>query len=864
MSLGRLIAARLRGVLRRGAVERDMDEEMRAHIEMEAESNLRRGMSPEEARRRALRSFGDVVRVKEAARDIRGGGMIETVWLDARYAARVLRKNPGFAAVAVVTLALGIGANTAIFSVVNAVLLRPLPYDHPEQLVRIGGACKQDAICTFSPPDFFDWRARNTSFEAVAAYDGTSPSLTGAGEPERLNGARVSPDFFRVLRVSPALGRAFLPQEERRGEHRVAILSHSLWQRRFNSDQAIVGRKIELGGEPFEVVGVMPEGFEPPQFGGLDEAPPDIWTPFAPDLSQWGRDGRSVDPAVARLKPGVTLAQARAEMEGIAARLQQEYPKTNKNAGVRLASLQDQLVAGVRPALLVFLAAVGLVLLIACANVANMLLARAALRQKEIALRSALGATRLRLARQLLTESLLLAALGGVVLPRGGHVGLDLRVALFTAGVTLLTGVLFGLAPALQSSRGELTEKLKEGGRGAAGGATRHGSRRLLVAAEIALSLVLLIGAGLLARSFVRLQRVDPGFDPENVLTMNVFLPGVRYPQDEQQVAFFEQVLERVRALPGVEHAGATSNLPVSGNFDQVPLYVEGQPVVNAGDAPQTERYMVSSDYFRALGVPLLEGRDFTNQDTQEGQRVTVIGETVAQTFFGGVDPVGRRIKIGDPTNPWLTIVGVAAPVHHYGLDTAPNFQIYVPHQQSATQAMTLVVRTAGDPDSATNAVRAQVWAVDPKQPVYDVRSMGQLLAASLAARRFNMILVAVFSAVALLLAAVGIYGVVAYAVAQRTHEIGVRMALGAQPRDVLLLVVTQGMTPALAGVGVGLACAFAITRAISGLLYGVSATDLTTFVSVSALLTAVALLACYLPARRATKVDPLIALRAE
>ena len=806
-----------------------------------------------------------------------------TLWQDLRYGARVLWKNPGFSLVAIFALALGIGANSAIFSVVNAVLLRPLPYEHPERLVRVGGACKIESICTFSPPDFFDWRERSTAFESIAAVDGTSPSLTGGGEPVRLNGQRVSPGFFRTLRVAPALGREFTGQEEQRGNHRVAILSHGLWQRRFNSDPEIVGRRIELNGEGFAVVGVMPEGFEPPQFGGRDEAKPDIWVPFAPDLSQWGRDGRSVDAAVARLKPGVAPAQARAEMESIAGQLQQQYPRTNKNAGVRLASLQEQLVGRARPALLVLFAAVGLVLLIACANVANMLLARASGRTREMAIRTALGATRPRVVRQLLTESLLLAALGGGcglllalwandylptlsagALPRVEHVVLDARVVLFTLAVTLLTGAFFGLAPALQASQVDLNERLKEGGLSLAGGAARRRTQSLLIVSEIAVSLVLLVGAGLFVKSFVRLQQVDPGFDPHNVVTLNVFLPGTRYPENAQQSAFFEQVLERVSSLPGVEHAGVTSNLPVSGNYDQLPLYVEGQPVTNAGDAAQTERYMVSADYFKALGVPLVAGRGFTPRDGAGAQQVAVVGEAVARAYFNGGAAVGSRIKIGDPENPWLTVVGVARDVHQYGLDAAPNFQVYVPHLQSPSQAMTFVVRGAGDAASLASSVRAQVWAVDANQPVYDVKTMRELLAESTAARRFNMILLGLFAAVALALALVGVYGVMSYTVAQRTHEIGVRMALGAQGRDILRLIVGQGMTLVAAGVLVGLAGSLALARTVGGLLYGVSSNDATVIASVSLLLAVVALAANYLPARRATKVDPMVALRYE
>jgi putative ABC transport system permease protein len=801
---------------------------------------------------------------------------------DLRYGARVLLKSPGFTLVAVLALALGIGANSAIFSVVNAVLLRPLPYSEPDRLVRVGGTSKTELIGTFSPPDFFDWRARNTVFEGMAAYDASSPSLTGGGEPERLNAARVSPGFFSLLRTPPALGREFLPQEEQRGQHRVAVLSHALWQRRFGGDPLVVGRKIELSGEGFEVVGVMPADFEPPQFAGLDAEPPSIWVPFAPDLSQWGRDGRSVDACIARLKPTATVEQARSEMEAIALGLQEQYPKTNSRAGVRLDSLREQLVGGARRALLVFIAAVGFVLLIACANVANMLLARAATRRKEIAIRTALGASRARVARQLLTESVLLAMAGGGLglllalwanefllalsagaLPRVEHVALDWRVVFFTLLVSVATGLVFGLAPALSASKTDLTESLKEGGRAGAAG-LRSRARSALVVSEVALSLVLLVAAGLLVKSFWRLQQVSPGFDPDGVLTMNVFLPGLRYPEEAQHAVFFERVLERVKALPGVRHAGATSNLPVSGNYDRLPIYVEGQPPPAGGEAAEAERYMVSDDYFRALGVPVLAGRGFGADDSPGKQPVVVVGEAVARASWPAGDAVGRRIKLGDTENPWLTVVGVAGDVRHYGPDTPANFQVYLPHRQSPSQAMTLVVRSAGDPEALAAAVRGAVWSVDKDQPVYDVKTMRQLLSASTAARRFNMLLIGVFASVALALAVVGIYGVMSYTVEQRTREIGVRVALGAGARDIYRLIVGRGMATAGLGVGVGLAASFAATRAMKSLLFGVEASDPVIFASVALLLSAVALLACYLPARRAARVDPAVALRYE
>jgi putative ABC transport system permease protein len=800
----------------------------------------------------------------------------------------MLRKRPGFTLVAVITLALGIGANTAIFTVVNAVLLRSLPYENSEQLVRIGSANLQKGtrLGTFSPQDFYDWRERNTVFESMAAYDGWSPSLTGTGEPERLAAGRVSSSFFDVLKARPALGRSFLPAEEQRGNHLVAVLSHGLWQRRFGANPSIIGQSITLNGLSYTVVGVMPQGFEPPQFSGLDFERPELWAPFAPDLSQWSRSGRAVDAGIARLKPGVTLQQAEAEMATIGQQLQQQYPESNAGFGTSLASLQDQLVGSIRPALFVFLAAVGFVLLIACANVANLLLARAATRQREIAIRTALGAGRLRVIRQLLTESVLLALLGGGLglllalwatdflvalgsgsIPHPGKIGLDGRVLSFTMALTFVTGIVFGLLPALQASKPDLNETLKDGGRSATGGAGRQRLRSLLVVSEIALSLMLLVGAGLLVKSFIRLQQVNPGFDPANVLAMYVFLPGAKYPDDARQVAFFDQVEQRVAALPGVESVGMVSNLPISGNFDQVSFYIEGQPTPNPGDVPDVERYYVNADYFRALRIPLKTGRPFGPEDRADAPRSVIIGEATARRFWPNESPIGKRVKLGalDSSDPWLAIVGVVGDVRHYALDIAPAPQIYLPYTQSPSQQMTLLVRgSTSDPESQAAAVRDQVWAVDRDQPVYNIKSMERVVAESMAQRRFTVLLLGIFSAVALMLAVIGLYGVMTYMVTQRTHEIGVRMALGAQAGDVLKLIVGHAMTLVVIGVLMGLAASFAMTRVISSFLYNVSATDPWTFAGVPLVLCAVAALASYIPARRATKVDPMVALRYE
>ena len=813
---------------------------------------------------------------------------MSTFWQDLRYGARMLLRKPGFTVVAVITLALGIGANTAIFTVVNAVLLRSLPYAQPEQLVRIGGTNLQrnKTLGTLSPQDFYDWRDRNTVFESIAAYDSWSPSLTGTGEPERLAAGRVSSSFFNVLKAEPALGRAFLPSEEQRGNHLVAILSYGLWQRRFGADAGLVGRTIMLNGAAYTVIGVMPKGFESPQFSGIGFEQPELWAPFAPDLSQWSRSGRAVDAAIARLKPGVTTEQAQAEMHLIARQLQQQYPEDNAGEDVTIASLHGQLVGKIRSALMVFLVAVGFVLLIACANVANLLLARAAVRQREMAIRTALGAGRYRIVRQLLTESVLLSVVGGVLglllalwatdylvalgsdsIPRLGAITLDMRVLGFTTALTLLTGVAFGLAPALQSSNPDLNETLKESGRTSTGGTGRQRLRSLLVVSEIALSLLLLIGAGLLLKSFLRLQRVDPGFDPHGVLTMSVFLPGTKYPEESQHVAFFDQVQERAASLPGVEAVGMVSNLPVSGNFDTVSFYIEGRPAPAPENVPDLERYTINSDYFRAMGIGLLSGRPFGPEDRAGALPVAIVSETAARRFWPGESPLGKRIRtnnVESPENPWRTIVGVVGDVRHYGLDIAPEPQFYLPHRQNPTQFMTLVVRSANNPESQIAPVREQIWAIDKDQPVFGVKTMESFVAESIAPRRFTMLLLSLFAGVALLLAIIGLYGVMSYAVTQRTHEIGVRMALGAQGGDVLKMIVGHAMTLVVVGVVAGLLAAFALTRVIASFLYGVSATDPWTFVGVPLLLCAVAAAASYIPARRATKVDPMVALRYE
>jgi putative ABC transport system permease protein len=801
---------------------------------------------------------------------------------DIRYAFRMLLNNRAFTAVAVLALALGIGANTAIFSVVNSVLLRPLPYRDPQRLIMLwenyqqrGGPERE----WFSPADFKDFRDQAQSLENVVALLGWGPTLTGQDEPEDLQGAAVSYDTFSMLGVEPAIGRSFAADEDRAGAERVVVLSHRLWQRRFGSDPAIIGNSLILGGESYTAIGVMPRGFNSPILPDTE-----IWRPLTPAIAALAGCDRGcvVLRVMAKLKPGVTLDAARAETSAIAARMTEQYPETNKGVGSTVVPLHEQLVGDVRPAMLVLLGAVALVLLIACANVANLLLARAAAREKEVAIRAALGASRARLIRQHLTESLVLALIGGAFglllafwivdalvsfapkgTPRLEEIAIDPGVLAFTFGVALLTGLAFGLAPALLSSRTNFNSSLKEGGRDSS--ATSRGGRvrSALVVSEVGLALMLLVGAGLLIKSFVNLQRVDPGFNPKGVLRVDVTLPRTRYPERNQSAAFYKQLLDRVTALPGVQSAGAVSSLPLSGGGTDSGFAIEGRPPVEPGH-PQVAWYSsVTPAYFRAMGSRLLRGREFTDADSTEAAKVVVISETMAHRYFPEEDPLGKRLVFGSGKD-LRGIVGVIADVKFFGLNLDARPSMYFPHAQSPARGMSLVVRTQGEPMQLAAAIRGQVSELDRDLAVSNVMTMEQLVGVSLAEPRFTLMLLGAFAAVAMALSAIGVYGVVSYSVTQRSHEIGVRMALGAQMRDVLKLVVGQGMALVLGGVAVGLVGAFMLTRVMESLLFGVRATDFTTFVFTSLLLAGVALGACFVPARRATKVDPMVALRYE
>ncbi|HEX8187723.1 MAG TPA: ABC transporter permease [Pyrinomonadaceae bacterium] len=805
-----------------------------------------------------------------------------TLLQDVRYAARTLSKSPGFTLVAVLALALGIGANTAIFSVVKAVLLSPLPYPDSERLVWVResnpGAEIPDEPA--SAPNYNDWRTQAGSFEALAAYNDAALTLTGENaEPERVPAAVVSANFFQALGVAPALGRGFTPEEETAGRNRVAVISHGLWRRRFGASPKALGQTLTIAGNPYTVVGVTPPDFKTP----VIEKQPQVWVPVVFNLAETARRSDYLS-VIGRLKAGATAEQARAELSGVAARLAEQYPASNAGWGVTVAPLHEKVVGDVRSALWVLMGVVGFLLLISCANVANLLLARAAARRQEFAVRSALGARRGRIVRQFLTESVLLSLAGGALglllaawgvellvalsggdIPRLDEAGLDARVLGFTFAVSLATGLFFGLLPALSASKADLAESLKEGGgRGPTAG---RGSRRLrdsLVVAEIAVAVVMLAGAGLMIRSFLRIQAVDPGFRPENILTLDLALPRAKYKENSQVTAFYDQLTARAAALPGVERAALVDALPLNGG-SILSFVIEGRPELPPEKVQDAEFIEVSPDFFDVMGIRLVRGERFTERDREGAPVAALVSETMARRYWPGEDPVGKRVNLGNPErSPWMTVVGVVSDVRRGGLDKEPYPQLYAPVAQLPTRGVTLVARTSGDPLAVVPAVRRELAALDRDLPLYNVRTMEQVLSDSISRRRFQMLLLAAFAGVGLLLAAVGIYGVISYSVAQRRHELGVRMALGARAADILKLVVGQGLGLTLAGVGLGLLGAFALTRVMSSLLYGVSATDPLTFACVSLALLGVALLACLVPARRATKVDPMIALRYE
>ncbi len=872
-----------RNLIHKDQVERELAEEIQAYRDLLIETKLKEGLTPAEAKRLAVMELGGEEQLKEECRDVRGTRVVEALWRDVQYAFRLLWKRPGFTLIATVTLALGIGASSAIFSVVNALLLRPLPYQDANRLVLLTrlDPQRQSPSTSDSIPKFNAIREQSQSFESLAAVAEDSFNLTGRDTPEQIRGARVSGDLLHVLAVQPYLGRNFLPEEDRPGGARVAMLSYNLWRRLFDADVNVVNRTIELDGQSFAVVGILPAGFR-----FLDEKF-DVWLPrafepsyFAPDSIRLGATYLSV---VGRLKPGVELDQAQSELATLSTRYRQDNPLNSDIAGdSSLMPLQQVVVGEIRKSLLVTFGIVGLVLLIACANVMNLLLVRASARRREFAVRMALGASRVQLIRQLVTESLLLFFLGGAggvliaylgitllvslkpgAVPRLDEIGLDAGVLGFTLAVSLVTGLIFGLAPALQSSEIDLNEGLKEGGRSGRGDVRGNRIQRALVVGEIAIAVIVLVCAVLLARSFLHLRDSNAGLDYHNVLTMALTLPPTRYAESYQQTKFYDQMIERVRSLPGVTDVAITSTLPLLGPSGHFRVYIEGVPDPGSERVPRVPGRSVSSDYFRLLKIPLAAGRTFTEADGEKAAKVAVINESFGRRFWPGENPVGKTFSYS--TNRILCeVVGVVKDTKFRLADTETRDEMYFPAAQRPRLSMSVMVRSSTEASSLATAIQREVVNLDKDQAVTEVETLEQAVGDSIEQPRLTMLLLAIFALVSLTLAAIGIYGVMAYSVAQRTHEIGIRMALGARPLDVLRLVVGKGMTLALVGIGGGLLAAFVLTRWMASLLFEVTPTDATAYVTVSAGLLAVALLASFIPARRATRVEVLVALRDE
>ena len=798
---------------------------------------------------------------------------------DIRYSIGLLVSKPSFSIVAILGLMLGIGANTAIFSVVNALLL-PLPYTDPGRLVKISSSNEhdKDAPDQTSYPNFVDWSEQNHVFEGMAAYSGSFSNLTGLGDPERLKGVATTYNLLSVLGVNPIVGRSFLPEEDTPKARHVAMISFGLWQRLFAGDRAAIGRTFDLDGATTEIVGVLPPGFD--FYHGAD-----VWIPLALENDPKTRLSLYLD-VVARLKPDASLSQARTEMAGIASRLAEQYPATNKNWSVRISSLQDAVVGKFRTALLTLLGAVVLVLLISCANVANLLLAHAASRQKEVAIRLAIGANRARIIRQFLTESIILALIGGGSglalavagvrlftkigsnIPRVAEIGLDVRVLVFTLGLSVLTGLVFGLVPAFQSARTDLVESLNEGAKGSSGGVIKRRLRSVLVIAEVAFALMLLIGAGLLLKSFSRLQSVGLGFNPAGLVTFDLQVPNDKYANKDALANFLTQTLNNLRTIPGVQSAASTMSVPLGGDGAMLLFYAEGRPARGPEDYTAANFDVVSPGYFATMQTTILTGRDITAQDTADSAPVALISDTMARRYFSGQDAIGKRLKLGtrpDSTNPWITIVGIAADTRQNTIeDPAGEATMYFPYQQRPQPVSSFIVRATGDVNALARAFRTAVQGVDKDQPIANIKTMDQVLTDYNAERRLTMLLLVIFASIAALLAAIGVYGVMTYSLAQRTHEFGIRLALGARQAALVGIAVRQGMLLAGCGVVLGAAGAYALTRLMTTLLFNVSATDPLVFVAVSALLGIVAMLACAIPAFRTTRVDPMVTLRYE
>jgi len=884
LKLFRNIESGLRSLFRKNQVDRELNEELSGFLGMAAGEKILRGMSRKEALRAVRLQHGSLEIAREEVRSAGWESFLENSWQDLRFAARMLRKNPGFTAVAVLTLALGIGANTAIFSLVNGVLLRPLPYRNPNRLTMVWEKNRDGSPENVGYATYLDWKAQNKSFEQLAIYSSWQPVLQ-VGEPEQLSGLRVTSNYFRTLGVHPEIGRDFLPEEDAPNTNKVVMLSHSLWQRKFNSDPDIVGKPINMNATQYIVAGVLPASYQSlmnqdPRGGSVE-----IWRVLGYDISQpWACRTCHHLVAIARLRDGVAITQANAEMDTISAALSKAYPKEYDDIGVILTPIREQLLGPASTPLYILLGAVSFVLLVACANLANLVLARATDREREVAVRTALGATRGRIIRQLLAENCVLGLLGAAAglfpaywmpnvlasigagdLPRLDQVHLDWRVLLFTAGVALLTGIAAGLAPGYRLSKNNMHDSLKEGMRGS-GTVASHRLRGVLVVSEVALSLTLLIGAGLLVRSLSRLLVVSPGFDPTNVLSMQTSVIGQRFNDNAVVRQYFADAVERLRALPGVQSAAAASQIPLAGNMDKHGFHVEGKIHANPEEDPSAERYCITPGFLETMRIPLLRGRDISPADTATAPQVLLIGETTARRMWPGEDPISKHVKLGGVDSPWWTVVGVTGDVHHVGLDAGPDMQVYIPHQQwpFPDGLMVFVIRAASTPVAISSAAQRAIHSLDATQPISRVMPLESYVGLSVQGRRFALILIGAFATIALTLSMVGIYGVTAYSVAQRTREIGIRIALGAPRGELLGLLLRQGMLLVVCGVVAGVIASVALTRFLGTLLFDVQPTDRLTFASVVLLLVVVSAVACFLPARRAMRVDPMIALRHE
>jgi putative ABC transport system permease protein len=875
----------VRRLFQKSRAQKQLDQELRFHLDRQIADYLAAGISPDEARRRARLEFGGVERVKEEVRDTHWETHLDNFFRDFRYALRNLRRNRRFALIAIFALGLGIGASTAIFSVVNAALLRPLPYGDPSRLVWADEFMPHINDWSVPNPEFTNWSTHNHTFEALAAYDGGGQSnLTGAGEPERIETAGITANFLAVLGTQPARGRAFLPEEDQPGGPLAVLLTDSLWRRKFSADPDIIGRFIDLDDQSYAVVGVLPANF---RFPDKSEVPQCLHAFQLPPKVDWASQRLSLTRVIGRLAPGVSLSQAGADLTALAAQSNSAIPaafvRMREGLQVQLMPLHEKIVGAVRPALIVLLIAVLFVLLIACVNVASLQLVRTAGRHKELAVRAVIGAGRARLIQLLITEGASLAAMGGaagvllaafgvrllrISLPAAiaqiGVISIDRPVLLFALTITCLTAILFGLAPAFRASKPEVNDALKEGGSRTTGLYIHRGYRGALVVVEFTLAFLLLIGSGLLIRSFIRLSNVALGFDPTNVLTVSTELPDSKYSTDQQRQAFFSKILDRMLTLPAVRSVSLTTQLPFSHPWGSSSFLIEGQPEPPRGTAHSVFNSEVSSDYFQTTHIPLLTGRSFALSDVAPNSHVIIVSAAFAQRFLPVGTPLSKRVRLGAPDSPWSTVVGVVGDVRYAGLDHASDPHVYLPYSGENGAFASVVIRSHQDPRGLASAIRAQFAAVDSSQPVFDISTMQQRIDDSIETPRFNMTLLTIFASLALILATVGIYGVISYFVSQRTHEIGIRMALGAAPSDVLRLVLGQGLVMILMGLALGLVGFLLLTRYLANLLYSIRPADPLTIIFVAALLVFVALAACYVPARRAASVDPLVALRYE